>query len=363
VDRRRLEAWWRRIAANEKPGPLAGAAQALLVAGTLPFDAVARLRNALYDAKVLPSLKLPVPVVSFGNLTVGGTGKTPAVIWCAKYLLAKGLRPGIASRGYNPDAAAKDEPNDETALISEILPEVPQASDADRAKAAEALVKDHGCNIILLDDGFQHRRLHRTLDILLIDALVPFGYGYVMPRGLLREPVSSLKRATHIIITRSNFVSRDELVKIRQRIWQVDEGMKLGEAVHRPTDVFLSGGARQDPESLRGRKVYAFCGIATPQAFLITLSNLGAQVVGMNSFPDHHIYSDADLDAVFAEAAARGAELVLTTQKDRVKCGWREGSKPPLAELRVEFELVHGKETIESALDFAAATTAEARPS
>jgi len=352
MKRGKVEEWWRKTIAQEKPGPLGMAAQGALLVCTLPYGAIVLLRGFFYATKMLATLKVPVPVVSFGNITAGGGGKTPAAIWCAKRLLEKGIKPGIASRGYNPEGRGDDGPNDEAMLLKEELPDVPHVWDADRAKAAGRLVKEHGCSVVILDDGFQHRRLHRTLDIVLVDALNPFGYGYLMPRGLLREPPSALRRATHIVITRSNLVSRDELVKIRQRIRDVEEGVKLSEAVHQPVGVFFAGGKREDVETLRGRKVYAFCGIANPQAFLITLSNLGATVVGMRSFGDHHIYSQEELGEVWSEARERSAELVVTTQKDRVKCGWREGAAPPLAEVRVEFELVRGKEAIESALDF-----------
>ena len=234
MNRGKVEAWWRKVVAEEKPGAVAAVAQGAFFVGALPFEAIVRLRDFFYTSKMLPTLKVPVPVISFGNLTVGGGGKTPAAIWCAKFLAGRGLKPGIASRGYNPEGPDGDGPNDEVALIKEVLGDVPQAWDADRAKAAGALIKEHGCNVVILDDGFQHRRLHRTLNILLVDALNPFGYGFMLPRGLLREPLGAMKRATHIIITRSNLVSRDELVKIRQRIWEVEEGIKLSEAVHQP---------------------------------------------------------------------------------------------------------------------------------
>jgi len=137
--------------------------------------------------------------------------------------------------------------------------------------------------------------------------------------------------------------------------------VKLAEAAHKPVALSYAGGRSDGPETLRGRRVFVFCGIANPQSLLITLSNLGAAVAGVNAFPDHHVYSDDEIDAVFKDAESRNADLVVTTEKDRVKCGWREGSKVPLAELKVEFELVRGRETVESALDFLAAGQTEGR--
>jgi len=359
MDRRRIENWWRRVAADENPSPFVGFEQGLLLAASMPFEAVARIRDFLYETGMLAILKLPVPVISFGNLTVGGTGKTPAAVWCADYLARKGLRPGIASRGYNPEVGHTEPPNDEAELIRELLPDVPHVWDADRAKAGKVLVKERQCNVVILDDGYQHRRVHRTIDFLLVDALAPFGHGYMLPRGLLREPMSALRRASTIIITRSNLVSREELVRIRQKIWRYSEGVRLAEAVHRPTGLYMAGGVREEVEALRDRKVFAFCAIANPQSFFMTLSNLGARSVGTKTFPDHHVYDESDLKTVFSQAATNGADLVVTTQKDRVKTGWREGSEPPLAELRVRFELVKGREFVEPSLDFLAKRAGE----
>ena len=269
--RQRLESWWRRTVAEEKPGPLGVLAQGALLTGTLPFEAVTWLRDRFYRWNILPTLRLPVPVVSFGNLTAGGTGKTPAVIWCAEYLIGKGLKVGIASRGYNPDASGETGPNDEAQLIEERLADVSHVWNADRAQAGKALVKEHHCNVVILDDGFQHRRLHRTLDFLLIDALNPFGFGYMLPRGLLREPLGAISRATGVIITRSNLVSRDELVRIRKRIWQTDENIKVAEAMHRPVGLFQAGGEREEVESLKGRKAFVFCGVGNPHSLVIML--------------------------------------------------------------------------------------------
>lgn len=353
-DRGKLERWWRRTISAEKAGAFGAVARAGLAAASLPLEAVVRLRNRFYDYRILAVLKPPVPVLSFGNLTVGGTGKTPAVIWCARYLAESGRRPGIASRGYNPDAKEAGEANDEAALIAEAAPGIPHVWNPDRAAAAAALVKDHGCDVVILDDGFQHRRLYRNVDFLLVDALVPFGYGFLMPRGLLREPVSSIRRATCVIITHVNLVSGEELARVRRRVWDVEEGVKIAEAVHRPTKLVGLDGSEMDIEALKGRRVYAFCGIANPYSFFVTLGNLGAEVIGIRSFPDHHAYSDQDVAAVTNEARLRGAELVVTTQKDRVKISAGTDASPPVVELRVEFELVRGQQTVTNILDFLA---------
>jgi tetraacyldisaccharide 4'-kinase len=224
--------------------------------------------------------------------------------------------------------------------------------DIDRAAAGKSLVLDHRCDVVVLDDGFQHRRLHRTIDFLLIDALNPFGYGYLLPRGLLREPVSALARATAVIVTRANLASRDQFGDILARVRAIDPEAKVAQAVHRPISLVRADDVTEPVESLQGKKVFAFCGIGNPHAFITTLSHLGAKVVGMRSYDDHHEYADADMQSVFEDASTRGAELVVTTRKDRVKTGWQEGRRLALAELRVEFELTAGKEAVEGMLDW-----------
>lgn len=357
IEREKLERWWRQKISTDKAGVFGEIAKGGLWMATLPVEAVTRLRNLFYDIGVLPSLRPPVPVISFGNLTVGGTGKTPAAIWCARYLIERGMKPGIASRGYDPEGAGDGGANDEAQLLAEVLPDVPHVWNADRAVAAAELVKEHSVNVIILDDGFQHRRIHRAVNFLLVDALNPWGYGYMLPRGLLREPVSSLKRATCVIVTHANLVSADELVKIRKRVWDIEEAVKLAEAVHRPEALVTASGERIEPEHLKGKRVFAFCGIGSPHSFVVTLSNLGAEVVGIRTFRDHHAYTDDEIDGAFAEAAARRAEYLVTTQKDRVKIGWREGTKVPLVELEVAFDIVRGRETVTNILDFLAEAT------
>jgi len=352
-DRQKMERWWRRTVSADRPGALGQVARAGLWLGALPMEVVARLRNLFYDKGILPVLKPPVPVISFGNLTVGGTGKTPAVIWCARYLLEKGMKPGIASRGYNPEAASVWEGNDEAGVLAEALPEVPHVWGADRAQAAAKLVKEHGCDVVILDDGFQHRRLHRTIDFLLLDALDPFGRGFMLPRGFLREPVSSLRRATCVIITHCNLVSSETLINIRKRIWDIEEAVKLAEAVHRPAALVVDG-EEQEPESVKGRRVFALCGVGNPHSFVVTLSNLGAEVLGIRSFPDHHVYTEEEVADVFSQARERGAEMVVTTQKDRVKIAPRPDAPLPLGELRIEFEILRGAATVTNMLDFLA---------
>jgi tetraacyldisaccharide 4'-kinase len=352
VDRQKIERWWRQVIGGGKPGAVDQASRAMLLAASLPFEAGARMRSVFFTTGMLATIKVPVPVISFGNLTVGGTGKTPAVIWCAKYLTDKGLTPGIASRGYSPEHTKVEAPNDEAALIKEALPGVPHVWNADRIAAARVLLADHHVNAIILDDGFQHRRIHRTLDFLLLDALNPFGYGFMLPRGYLREPKSALKRATTVIITRANLVSRDELQTIIRDIRLVDENAKIAEAIHKPTGLYYGDGTVEAPESLKGKKVIAFCGIGNPSAFVTTLTHLGAKVVGVRAFEDHHAYCDYDFECISKDAAAHGAELIVTTQKDRVKTGWRDCASVKMAELRIEFELIRGREGVENALNF-----------
>ena len=172
------------------------------------YEAAMRLRNFAYDRAWLRVTKVDAPVISLGNITTGGTGKTPMAAWLANWLGEQGRVPGLLSRGYRSlDGAA----NDEKLVLDRLCPGVPHVQQQDRVTAARRLVGEHRCDALILDDGFQHRRLHRDLDIVLIDALQPWGYGHVLPRGLLREPLAGLKRADLIVLTRADQVAPEQL--------------------------------------------------------------------------------------------------------------------------------------------------------
>ena len=246
-----------------------------------PYSAAVRVRNLLFHRGWLHSEKVPIPVVSVGNLTVGGTGKTPCVEYVARFYRALELRVAILSRGYG---------NDEALVLEENLPDVPHLQGADRVQLAKTAVEELDSEILVLDDGFQHRRLRRDLDLVLIDATAPWGYGYLLPRGLMREPPSSLRRASVIALSRCDQVEGDERRRLKEQIQALAPGVDMIETRHQPVE--LTNGERTARlELLRNKPIAAFCGLGNPDAFRRTLTDLGATVVAFRAYPDHHAYT------------------------------------------------------------------------
>ncbi len=294
-------------------------------AWSLPIRAVLRvleqgyaagvaLRNQRYDRKG-PTVTLPLPVISIGNITAGGTGKTPLVIDLAQRLERMGMNPAVVSRGYG---SVDGGPNDEERLIREHCPGLVCLSDPDRAQAAEDAHRQFGADVIILDDGFQHRRLARTLDIVTVDATRPFGHGHLLPRGLLREPVSSLRRADVMVITRCDQASKAELNNLDARLERIAPSVPRLRSRHGVTGIHhLDGTPFTRP--LAGLKAAAFAAIGHPESFVTLVRSLEIDVVARRWWPDHHHYRPADIDSLFKTGAAPPHEFLITTEKDAVK--------------------------------------------
>lgn len=283
------------------------------------------MRNAAYDVGIASARRAGIPVVSLGNLTTGGTGKTPLAARVANFYRERGVQVCFISRGYG---AGESGANDEALVLKQLCPDVAHLQNPDRVAAANVARHELGSQLIILDDGFQHRRIARDLDIVLIDATNPWGYGYLLPRGLLREPVSVMKRASLVVITRVDQVSREVLDGIRHEIGRFHPQGTLVEVAFIPERLVNSSGQTMPLESVRNSKVAAICGIGNPAAFRATVEGLGA-VREFRSFPDHHIYSPRDLAELEATARSAGIDAVLCTQKDLVKIGLdRLGDRP-----------------------------------
>jgi tetraacyldisaccharide 4'-kinase len=279
-----------------------------------------------------------VPVVSVGNLTLGGTGKTPCVEYVARFYRDHGVRVAVLSRGYGAERG----PNDEALVLEENLPDVPHLQDPDRAAAADRAVEELESELLVLDDGFQHRRLHRDLDIVLIDATRPPQRDFLFPRGTLREPASGLNRAGAILLTRCDQVDPTTVGDLRDWLARRFPGKPVATSEHRPTT---------EAEELRGKTVGAFCGIGNPTAFRRTLESLGATVAAFRTFPDHHPYSRADVDALRAWAAGLPTDAVVaTTQKDWVKLRLPDLDGRPLVAVKIELAFRDGQEAFDAAL-------------
>lgn len=274
------------------------------------------LKSWSYGVGLRKARRLDVPVISVGNLTVGGTGKTPFVIALAEALRARGRHPGILARGYRRADGARL--NDEGLEIERALGEdVPQMQDPDRVRGGRRLLEAHAdVDVILLDDGFQHRRLHRDVDVVLLDATLPFGHGHLLPRGRLRERPAALRRAHVVVCTRSDLVDEAALDALKTRIGALTSASAFAASTRAQRLVWAD--RVEDPEALCGRRIHAAAAVGQPAAVKRTLERLGAEVASFSTFPDHRAVAPATWARLLDRARSDGASLVIT-RKDAVK--------------------------------------------
>ncbi len=336
----------RDLISGRSRGPFAGLARGGLSIASLFYGAAVRARNRAFDVGAIHAHRAPVPVVSVGNLTAGGTGKTPVVAAIVEWFTSHGVRPAILSRGYRPHAGAA---NDEKLVLDQLCPDVPHLQGADRVESARIACDNHGAQVLVLDDGFQHRRLARDLDLVLIDATDPWGAGHLLPRGLLREPQTSLRRADAVILTRADQCSSNEKAQLvgEIRAWGRDEVPIEG--VFRPTSLVNADGAHAAIDSLG--LVVAFCGIGNPDGFRRTLIGAGVQrVAAFRTFPDHHHYSETDLAELAIWVREQRASAVVTTQKDLVKIPRCRIGDLPLWAITIRSEFPVGQDRLSKLL-------------
>ena len=340
---------FKRLVDGSMRGPGPAALRAVLAAISVPYRGAVAIRNTAYDRGLAMVRRGPVPVISVGNLTLGGTGKTPLVAWVARTLQAVGHRPTIVSRGYG---ARPGEVSDEAAELAVVVPGVPHIANRDRVAAVRAAAAQ-GATAVVLDDGFQHRRLARDLDIVVIDATDPFGCGRLFPRGLLREPVTSLRRAHAVVLTRASSVPAERRAEIRQDVTAARGGQPpavWAEATHRPIALRDHSGGLQDLERLRGRRLTAFAGIGNPAAFRATLADLGAEVATFTPFADHHAYHEADITSLAHLCREHGVDLAVTTLKDLVKVRRLDLDGTPLVALEIAATFSTGEQLLRAAV-------------
>jgi tetraacyldisaccharide 4'-kinase len=346
------------------------------------FSAGAQMRLWLYRHRIFQDQPLGCLVVVVGNLTVGGTGKTPVVEKLAGTLRDRGRKVAILSRGYKskrppfwvrawhrlshtaepPPRVVSDghavlldseQAGDEPYMLARNLPGVVVLVDKNRVKSGTYAIKHFGCDTLVLDDGFQYLHLKGSLNLLLVDKTNPFGNGRLLPRGILREPIKHLHRANYIFLTKSNG-QRD--LELEALIRRHNPGADLIECAHRPQYLQRTGvdpdapGGRQPLDWLKGRRIFAFSGIATPESFEKFLRDLGALVMGRERFLDHYRYSPEDLDDLHARALDEGAECLVTTEKDAVRLPAAGGGRLPLYYLRLEIEIIHGAADFDEAV-------------
>lgn len=304
---------------------------------SLPYGLITWSRNALYAAGLLRSHSVGVRVISVGNLTTGGTGKTPVVAMLARAAAGEGCRPAILTRGYRRGGSDELE-SDEVSLYRRLVPEVPVVVDADRVRGARAAIRA-GADLILLDDGFQHRRLRRDVDLVLLDSRDPFGGDHHLPLGMLREWPSGLRRASAALFTRHGRATGEEQAAAARRVAELAPDLPQVREDHRPVSLVKPDGQPGPPlDELAGQQVLVFSGIGDPHTLTESVASLGADVVGAMDFGDHHVFAAADLARIAVDARSVGADRVITTEKDLMRIAdWRGPSE--LLALRIEATL------------------------
>lgn len=310
------------------------------------------VRSGLYERNIFKRANLPCRVISLGNLTLGGSGKTPATIWLSRYIRDRGKRVCVVSRGYKAQnnqtvvivsdgkkilsdpVSAGDEPF----MMAQALDGIPVLTGRKRFEAGTRAVEAFHPEFIVLDDGYQHLALNRDLNIVLLRTAGPFGNGYVFPAGILREPVSALKRADAFVFTYAQEESASIMegqIEFLRRLFP-DKPVFMSHC--RPASFFYCGDQSQRGlTELKGRKALAFCGIANPESFRGILAGLGQELVDFRAYRDHHTYHERDILDLKERALSRGAEIMITTEKDAVKINAYARQKVPIAVLKTEF--------------------------
>jgi tetraacyldisaccharide 4'-kinase len=303
----------------------------VLYACSQVYQLAAKFRAHLYERGILEQKSLPCKVVSIGNITVGGTGKTPMVEYVANLLKGLGLKVAVISRGYGGYAQGsggivsngktifmkQEESGDEPQLLATKLKGVPLLVGKDRYRAGRRAISKFGSSVLVLDDAFQHLPLKRDLNLLLLDSTRPFGNGHCIPRGTLREPIDQMKRASSFILTR--WPEEKNLSRVIPMIEACAPGRPIFRCMHVPVGLFVAGRKEfVDLGDLKGRRLFAFCGIAQNDSFLDTVSGLEGYIGGCLEFPDHHRYSHHDLRVIWKMARDLNVDDIITTEKDYV---------------------------------------------
>ena len=343
---------YREIVSGEARGVTAAATRAGLTVLEAIYAPVVALRNGWYDFVPGAACRVDVPVVSVGNVTMGGTGTTTLKAAVVQRAVSRGVKTAIISRGYH---AKPGELNDEGKELTTRIPDCVYVQNPKRAQAAAALCaleESSRPKLIVLDDGFQHRRLGRQLDIVLIDALNPFGYNRICPRGFLRESLSALRRAQCVVITRADRVEESNLKRIEETILSYNRNLVIARACHRPGLLRRLIGQTEPLSAVAGKRVMAFCGLGNPDAFRQTVESLNCNVAAFKEYPDHHLYSASDEKEITALAEEAQADAVVCTMKDFVKLSPALSQAPiPVYGIEIDMAFLSGEEEFWTLVD------------
>jgi tetraacyldisaccharide 4'-kinase len=342
------------------------------------FSGIAQSRLWLYRKRIFHDQPLGCLVVVVGNLTVGGTGKTPVVEKFARALRDRGRKVAILSRGYRSKSAPmwkkwwyrlshteeppprivsdgqrvlldSEQAGDEPYMLARNLPGVFVIVDKNRVKAGAYAIKKFGCDTLILDDGFQYLPLKGRLNLLLVDKTNPFGNGHLLPRGILREPIKHLKRASYVFLTKSDG-ERD--VELEELIQKHNPGVDVIECAHRPQYLQRFGSDERQPlDWLRGKKVGAFSGIAVPESFEKFVRDLGGHIAFTRRFLDHYRFTSEDFVSIFTEGIEQKVEFIVTTEKDAVRLPDGLPCAVPIYYLRLEIDIIRGASDFDEAVE------------
>ena len=321
------------------------------------YRLIINFRNSLYDHKILKEVTLPCPVISVGNITVGGTGKTPCVIMLAQMLQENGFKPAILSRGYggkniNPVNIVSDgnkilldseTAGDEPFLIAQVLKGIPVITGAKRIVTGKTAINQFGANVLICDDAMQHRQIFRDINLVLLDNEYLRGNDHILPRGRLREPINGLGRASAFVFTHTNEAQQTN--NMIEKLVQT-ENIPIFRSIHKSKDIVKGDYSTQLPiPDLKGKKVCAFCGIAKPDSFKKTLLAAGAQVLSFDIFPDHHRYNKNELEKIKTLFIDCRADFLISTQKDGTRLQKFPEFLNMIYMLRIELEIVPSGES------------------
>ena len=370
-----LESFAMDVFLDRRYGRRAGALRWVLSGLSKVYLVIVQARLALYSARILRSHSHGCLVISVGNLTVGGTGKTPVVEMLAKELQKGGRRVAILSRGYKSvprpfflrlvDKLTRRKSlfvprvvsdgvsllldsrtaGDEPFMLANNLRGVVVLVDRDRVKSGIYAIKEYGADVLILDDGFQYVKMRHSLEVVLIDRQSPFGNEHMLPRGTLREPPRNLSRATHIFLTKCDGGNNSEIIS---RIRLHNRTAEIIECTHHPKHLKnFSTGEVKPLEFLRGLKIGSLSGIAVPESFESALRGLGAELDLTQTYADHHRYSVKEVDRFIRRCARRNLDAVITTEKDAVRIPRIMNPEIPVFYMRVEIEILAGQESWE----------------
>lgn len=311
-----MKHWLHRVITEQEKGPHLQFIRWVLWIFSVIYGALVTWRNDWYKKRIFQPFQFSFPIISVGNLTVGGVGKTPLVEFIARYYSQElHLHPAILMRGYMDHAAMK---SDEAEMLREHLPNIPILVGANRIQQAEIFLQSHQADVFILDDGFQHRRLKRDLDIVVIDSTNPFGNGYLLPRGILREPLNELKRADLIILTKTDLVS-DVTATINQ-IKHINAVAPVIQTIHQPTGLRDLRCQKMHPLTHIRQQTIASCSaIGNPVAFEKMLAIQQATLCKAFPFPDHYTYERKDILLISDFCKNNQITSLITTDKDAGK--------------------------------------------